>query len=142
VKTPGFTFPVVTGRTYAVKLIQKKFIMEKKNKEIVFRERKILEKLKHPFIVTLHYTFQTDPALSARLLLPFPSPPSSPSLPLSPALAAPLQLTSASRRADFVMDYCANGELYEHIRKVPTPLLHTISRLAPSLYQVVHLWLT
>lgn len=82
VKTPGFSFPVVTGRTYAVKLIQKKFIMEKKNKEIVFRERKILEKLKHPFIVTLHYTFQTDPALN------------------------------------FVMDYCANGELYEHIRKM------------------------
>ncbi len=71
VKTPGFSFPVVTGRTYAVKLIQKKFIMEKKNKEIVFRERKILEKLKHPFIVTLHYTFQTDPALSAS---PLPSP--------------------------------------------------------------------
>ena len=71
VKTPGFSFPVVTGRTYAVKLIQKKFIMEEKNKEIVFRERKILEKLKHPFIVTLHYTFQTDPALSAS---PLPSP--------------------------------------------------------------------
>lgn len=71
-----------TGKVYAVKLIQKKFIMEKKNKEIVFRERQILNALKHPFVVTLHYTFQTASDLY------------------------------------FVMDYCANGELYEYIRKL------------------------
>lgn len=49
-----------TGKKYAVKLIQKKFIMEKKNKDIVFRERQILNALKHPLVVTLHYTFQTQ----------------------------------------------------------------------------------
>lgn len=55
-----------TGKQYAVKIIHKKFIMEKKNKDIVFRERQILNALKHPFVVTLHYTFQTQTDLCTR----------------------------------------------------------------------------
>ncbi|KAL6067196.1 3-phosphoinositide dependent protein kinase-1 [Balamuthia mandrillaris] len=53
-----------TGKSYAIKIIEKKFILENKNKAIVFREREILNHLdNHPFVVTLHYTFQNPSQL-------------------------------------------------------------------------------
>ena len=46
-----------TGRLYAMKILKKsKIIREKKLKPII-SERKIMERLDHPFIVKLHWAF-------------------------------------------------------------------------------------
>eukprot|EP01088_Endostelium_zonatum_P006671 TRINITY_DN1881_c0_g1_i1.p1 TRINITY_DN1881_c0_g1~~TRINITY_DN1881_c0_g1_i1.p1 ORF type:complete len:479 (-),score=143.33 TRINITY_DN1881_c0_g1_i1:74-1510(-) len=73
-----------TGVMYAVKVISKQDLAEKKkSKEIVYRERTNLHHLgNHPFIVSLHYTFQSPSSLF------------------------------------FVMDYCPNGDMFGHIKKL------------------------
>ena len=52
-----------TGILYAVKIMKKsKIIREKKTKPIM-SERRVLEKLDHPFIVKLHWAFQNKEEL-------------------------------------------------------------------------------
>lgn len=52
-----------TGRLYAMKILKKsKIIREKKTKPII-SERKVLEKLDHPFIVKLYWAFQSKEEL-------------------------------------------------------------------------------
>jgi len=73
-----------TGQQFAIKVIQKQDLVDKKKtKEIVFRERELLHLLgKHNLVVTLHYTFQSPTSLF------------------------------------FVMDYCPNGEMFDHLKKL------------------------
>eukprot|EP01090_Pellita_catalonica_P015717 TRINITY_DN4307_c0_g1_i1.p1 TRINITY_DN4307_c0_g1~~TRINITY_DN4307_c0_g1_i1.p1 ORF type:complete len:444 (-),score=81.69 TRINITY_DN4307_c0_g1_i1:1204-2535(-) len=54
-----------TGQKFAVKVIQKQDLLEKKKTQaIVFRERELLHHLgRHPLVVTLHYTFQSPTSL-------------------------------------------------------------------------------
>jgi len=47
-----------TAMIYAMKVIKKEFIVEKKKVEQVMGERRILGRMNHPFIVSLHYAFQ------------------------------------------------------------------------------------
>ncbi|XP_042319901.1 serine/threonine-protein kinase Sgk2-like isoform X2 [Sceloporus undulatus] len=48
------------GRFYAVKVLQKKSILKKKEQNHIMAERNVLLKnVKHPFLVGLHYSFQT-----------------------------------------------------------------------------------
>uniref|UniRef100_A0A8C1VWN7 Serum/glucocorticoid regulated kinase 2a n=1 Tax=Cyprinus carpio TaxID=7962 RepID=A0A8C1VWN7_CYPCA len=48
------------GKFYAVKVLQKKVILKKKEQKNIMAERNVLLKsLKHPFLVGLHYSFQT-----------------------------------------------------------------------------------
>uniref|UniRef100_A0A1A7YQF9 Serine/threonine-protein kinase Sgk1 n=1 Tax=Iconisemion striatum TaxID=60296 RepID=A0A1A7YQF9_9TELE len=49
-----------TTRYFAVKVLQKKIILKKKEQKHIMAERSVLMKnIKHPFLVGLHYSFQT-----------------------------------------------------------------------------------
>ncbi|XP_026144315.1 serine/threonine-protein kinase Sgk1 isoform X1 [Carassius auratus] len=49
---------------YAVKVLQKKIILKKKEQKHIMAERNVLMKnIKHPFLVGLHYSFQTTDKL-------------------------------------------------------------------------------
>ncbi|XP_066558680.1 serine/threonine-protein kinase Sgk2 isoform X2 [Amia ocellicauda] len=52
------------NKFYAVKVLQKKVILKKKEQKNIMAERNVLLKsLKHPFLVGLHYSFQTTEKL-------------------------------------------------------------------------------
>ncbi|XP_019112176.1 serine/threonine-protein kinase Sgk2 isoform X1 [Larimichthys crocea] len=52
------------NKFYAVKVLQKKVILKKKEQKNIMAERNVLLKsLKHPFLVRLHYSFQTTEKL-------------------------------------------------------------------------------
>ncbi|XP_039179584.1 serine/threonine-protein kinase Sgk2 isoform X2 [Crotalus tigris] len=52
------------GRFYAIKVLQKKSILKKKEQNHIMAERNVLLKnVKHPFLVGLHYSFQTKEKL-------------------------------------------------------------------------------
>jgi serine/threonine protein kinase len=53
-----------SGLLFAMKLMEKDFIRQDGKFRQVMCERKIMEKLDHPFIVKLHYAFQTEHDLS------------------------------------------------------------------------------
>lgn len=48
------------GKYFAMKVLKKKHVKEKKQVKNTWAERKILEKIHHPFIVRLNYAFHTD----------------------------------------------------------------------------------
>uniref|UniRef100_H3C927 Serine/threonine-protein kinase Sgk1 n=2 Tax=Tetraodon nigroviridis TaxID=99883 RepID=H3C927_TETNG len=53
-----------TTKYYAVKVLQKKIIIKKKEQKHIMAERSVLMKnIKHPFLVGLHYSFQTTDKL-------------------------------------------------------------------------------
>jgi len=52
---------IATHALYAMKVLKKaSIIVHTKDTECTMSERKILEAIRHPFIVKLHYAFQTD----------------------------------------------------------------------------------
>lgn len=53
------------GRLYAMKVLKKASIVQKrKTAEHTMTERQVLEAVRdHPFLITLHYAFQTDAKL-------------------------------------------------------------------------------
>ncbi|XP_041749012.1 serine/threonine-protein kinase Sgk2 isoform X1 [Coregonus clupeaformis] len=52
------------NKFYAVKVLQKKIILKKKEQKNIMAERNVLLKsMKHPFLVGLHYSFQTPEKL-------------------------------------------------------------------------------
>jgi serine/threonine protein kinase len=48
-----------TGRIYAMKLIDKEFILKNRKQGIVQNERDIMTVLDHPFIVKLEHSFES-----------------------------------------------------------------------------------
>jgi serine/threonine protein kinase len=48
-----------TNRFYAMKVIKKKALVNEVDKKRVLQEKKIFKLVDHPFIVKLHYSFQT-----------------------------------------------------------------------------------
>lgn len=52
-----------TGKIYAMKVLNKKQIMERGELEHTKSEKNILQKLVHPFLVNLNYSFQTSDKL-------------------------------------------------------------------------------
>eukprot|EP01132_Coremiostelium_polycephalum_P002161 gene2161-2660_t len=52
-----------TGRIYAMKVLNKKNILERKEMDHTRAEKNILQKLIHPFLVNLNYSFQTQDKL-------------------------------------------------------------------------------
>jgi len=52
-----------TGKIYAMKVLNKKTIIERNEMEHTKAEKNILQKLVHPFLVNLHYSFQTPEKL-------------------------------------------------------------------------------
>jgi serine/threonine protein kinase len=52
-----------TKRIYAMKVMNKKTIVEKNDTEHIKAERRILQKVRHPFLMTLHLSFQTPDKL-------------------------------------------------------------------------------
>jgi len=52
-----------TGKIYAMKVMHKKTIIKKNDEEHIKAERRILQKLVHPFLVNLHYSFQSPDKL-------------------------------------------------------------------------------
>jgi len=52
-----------TGRIYAMKVLNKQHILENKEMEHTRSEKSILQKLIHPFLVNLNYSFQTPERL-------------------------------------------------------------------------------
>eukprot|EP01097_Dermamoeba_algensis_P008356 TRINITY_DN554_c0_g1_i1.p1 TRINITY_DN554_c0_g1~~TRINITY_DN554_c0_g1_i1.p1 ORF type:complete len:240 (-),score=38.52 TRINITY_DN554_c0_g1_i1:838-1521(-) len=71
-----------SGKQFAVKMIDKNFIKEKKGMDIVLRERDVLNAVKHHFVIGLFSTFSTSTHLY------------------------------------FVLEYCPNGEMFNHIRNL------------------------
>lgn len=50
----------MTGKHYAIKVLQKKSIVKRNEVKHIMAERNVLLKnLRHPFLVGLHYSFQT-----------------------------------------------------------------------------------
>ena len=49
-----------SGNIFAMKVLKKSAIIDERGKERVKTERDIIMQIRHPFIVTLHYSFQTD----------------------------------------------------------------------------------
>jgi len=47
------------GKFHAIKVINKKSIVERDKEEILFVERNIMVRLNHPFLTSLHFAFQT-----------------------------------------------------------------------------------
>ena len=47
------------GKFYSIKIIDKKEMISRDKEELVFNERNILMSLNHPFLIKLHYAFQT-----------------------------------------------------------------------------------
>ncbi len=47
-----------TGKIFAMKILKKKAIVERHQVDHTKAERKILEALQHPFLMTLRYAFQ------------------------------------------------------------------------------------
>jgi serine/threonine protein kinase len=52
-----------TGAIYAMKVLRKEAIIARKQVAHTMAERNILQKVQHPFIVTLHHAFQTEAKL-------------------------------------------------------------------------------
>jgi len=50
---------VDTGKIYAMKVLHKKYLKRKKQLKYAIAECKIMQELKHPFIIKLHYAFAT-----------------------------------------------------------------------------------
>ena len=48
-----------THKEYAMKVLKKKFLVETGSVESTFTEKKILQNVRFPFIVPLHYAFQS-----------------------------------------------------------------------------------
>lgn len=48
-----------TGRLYAMKIMKKNKIIREKKLKPILSERKVLERMKHPFIIKLHWAFQS-----------------------------------------------------------------------------------
>lgn len=53
----------INKKVYAMKVLKKSAILDEKSKERAMAERDIIMKIRHPFIVTLHYSFQTETKL-------------------------------------------------------------------------------
>ncbi|GCB83521.1 hypothetical protein scyTo_0024280, partial [Scyliorhinus torazame] len=54
----------IDGKFYAIKVLHKKVILKKKEQKHIMAERNVLLKnAKHPFLVGLHYSFQTTDKL-------------------------------------------------------------------------------
>lgn len=53
----------VTGEEFAMKVLKKKQVFDKNLLRYTMTERNLLSYLKHPFIVSLHYAFQTSTTL-------------------------------------------------------------------------------
>jgi serine/threonine protein kinase len=52
------------GRLYAMKVLEKSWIIQEDVTECAMTERRVLEAVRHhPFLITLHYAFQTDSKL-------------------------------------------------------------------------------
>jgi len=52
-----------TGKVYAMKVLRKETIIQRKQVAHTRAEKTILQMIQHPFIVTLHYAFQTEDKL-------------------------------------------------------------------------------
>ena len=52
-----------TGRFYALKMLSKRLMREKQLTKYAVTEKKVLQSLRHPFVVRLHRTFQTPSKL-------------------------------------------------------------------------------
>jgi len=50
---------LATGRMYAMKRLKKKMIVDHEKTEHTMSERSVLPQMRHPFIVTLHHSFQS-----------------------------------------------------------------------------------
>lgn len=52
-----------SGNLYAMKVLKKKYIQKMKQVKNTWAERKILERISHPFIVKLNFAFHTEKKL-------------------------------------------------------------------------------
>ena len=48
---------LVTGKFHALKVIEKKFILDNRKEEIIINEKEIMINVKHPHIVKIDYIF-------------------------------------------------------------------------------------
>jgi serum/glucocorticoid-regulated kinase 2 len=48
------------GKVYAMKILKKEMVVKRKQYDHTLSERRILESINHPFIVSLRYAFQSE----------------------------------------------------------------------------------
>ena len=53
-------------QVYAMKILKKEMVIKRKQYEHTLSERRILENIDHPFIVSLRFAFQTEQCVCAR----------------------------------------------------------------------------
>lgn len=51
------------GQLFALKMLKKKYIIEKSQEQHIMTEKQILSGISHPFLVKLHSSFQDDKKL-------------------------------------------------------------------------------
>ncbi len=51
---------IETGQIYAMKILKKEMVVKRKQYDHTLSERRILESMNHPFIVSLRFAFQTE----------------------------------------------------------------------------------
>lgn len=51
---------ISTGKYYAMKVVNKQGLLENKRERDVFTERNVLSRATHPYLLKLHYTFQSE----------------------------------------------------------------------------------
>lgn len=51
---------IATGQYYAMKVVTKQGLLDHKRVQDVFTERNVLTRLSHPYLLKLHWTFQSD----------------------------------------------------------------------------------
>ena len=89
------------GKLYAMKVLKKAAILQKaKTAEHIKTERQVLESIRQiPFLVSLHYAFQSDAKLHLVMGKLF------------------IEKKRISFQYDFVLDYVNGGELFTHLNK-------------------------
>ena len=90
------------GKLYAMKVLKKAAILQKaKTAEHIKTERQVLESIRQiPFLVSLHYAFQSDAKLH-----------------LVMGLYSSSSIPREDHRVFFVADYVNGGELFTHLNK-------------------------
>lgn len=89
-----------TKREYAIKVLDKRHIVREKKVKYVNIEKEVLNRLNHPLIVKLYYTFQDTSSLCKYYYC----------CTKDRQCNVPL--------LDFVLDYAKNGDLCQYLRKV------------------------
>jgi len=109
-----------TQKLFAMKVLSKEQVIKRKDVEHTKTERNVLRRIRHPFVVQLHFAFQTG---ALRTKLPCPH-----NVATHVAVHLCMCPRPAGNKLYMVMDYVQGGDLYFHLRnekRFPEPVVRT-----------------